>query len=92
MEIWFTFADRCKSFDDTDTQLKFVELQLFLLRYFINKLEDIGDIEASSSNYKYLFALLNGSQYINDLLHEWSEHVVSIFNQRFFSYDGYDLS
>eukprot|EP00112_Aurelia_sp_Birch-Aquarium-sp1_P009117 Seg2024.4 transcript_id=Seg2024.4/GoldUCD/mRNA.D3Y31 product="RAD50-interacting protein 1" protein_id=Seg2024.4/GoldUCD/D3Y31 len=71
-------TDRCKSFDDTDTQLKFVELQLFLLRYFINKLEDIGDIEASSSNYKYLFALLNGSQYINDLLHEWSEHVYFI--------------
>ena len=44
----------------------------------MNKLEDIGDLETSSSNHKCLFALLNGSQYINDLLHEWSEHVVSI--------------
>ena len=49
-----------------------------LLEYFIKKLEEIGDIESSSLNYKAIYSLLNGSQFIVDILTDWTEQVVSI--------------
>ncbi|XP_065066357.1 RAD50-interacting protein 1-like [Rhopilema esculentum] len=71
-------TEKYKSFGNTEAQLRFLDLQLMLLEYFIKKLEEIGDIESSSLNYKAIYSLLNGSQFIVDILTDWTEQVFFI--------------
>jgi len=71
-------TEKYKRFDDPEAQLKFVDLQLRLLEYLKNKLQELISLESISFDQKVDFAVLNGCQFINDILQEWTEDMFFI--------------
>ena len=87
MDNFLNFLEKYKGFKDTEAQLKFVDLQLHLLAYLVSKLQDLSTLESTLFDHKVMFAILNGCQFIDDVLHEWTDEVVrSIFRSNSFQY------
>ncbi len=86
LKFFFISTERHRNLDDTETQLQFVELQIYLLEMFIKRLKEKAKEAVVSANHEIFYSLINGCHYMIETLNEWAEQVVRFFNSFFYDF------
>lgn len=77
-------ADRYKSLSNPENQLRFVDLQLELLEEFRIRLVQVMDKHDPLGEQSC--AIFNAIYYLTEVLQEWNNSAVCIFNTKSYSY------